>query len=372
MRTAGLMLCLALIVAACGDDTASPLPDAADTSSTTAAADTTSSTEAGTTSSTEAAATTTAASPVATAQLCVIGRAPGQFADIRMGPDAGSALVSQLAADTFGVQATGNTAVDGGGTSWTEIIWEGAAAWVQSFYLTPGNCDPGGGPTTYAVNDIVCGSFVNVRDGVSGDHGILGTLEPEDFNIPGTGVTALDDEGRTWVQIQFEGRNAWVAGWFMTTDPGPTIDCSLALPWSLTANALGPIQLGTQASTLQSVTGWTWTLQDSNNNCTWYVSNDVGVQAQSGVIVEIWAMSAAVAVTPEGFRVGQTKAQAAAAFGGRAVTVPGPYVGEVIIIDAANWQQNFTYLLIEDPFDTNVIGTIRINDDGGYIEGGCS
>ncbi len=175
------------------------------------------------------------------------------------------------------------------------------------------------------------------------------------------------------MQILFEGRRAWAAGWFLTTDPGPTLICGPPpLPWLLTADALGPIDLGIPASDLGSLTGWTWDLSDANNDCTWYTSNDVGVQAQSGVVVEIWAMSGPVAVTPEGFSVGQSKAQALATYGGRATVVPGPYAGEVIIIDAPNWQDNFTYLFLDDGPDPSLVNTIRINDDGGYIEGGCS
>jgi hypothetical protein len=370
MRFAAMVLCVMLLAAACGDD------DAASTSTappTTQAPSTTIAATTSTSPATTVAPTSTEPGPVAVASLCVIGRAPGEVASVRTGPDASFGLLAQLPHDATGIGATGETAIDEEGSFWTEIIWEGESAWVRSLFLTPGNCNPDAGAATYAAFDVGCGGWLNVRDGLSEDHNILGQLDAEAYDITGTGVTAQDSEGRTWVQIVFEGRNAWAAGWFLTTDPGPTVVCGPPpLPWLITADALGPIDLGTQASTLGSVTGWTWDLSDANNDCTWYTSNDVGVQARSGVIVEIWAMSGTVAVTPEGFTVGQTKAQALATFGGRALVVPGPYAGEVLIIDAPNWQANFTYLLLEDPYDTSAVGTIRINDDGGYIEGGCS
>ena len=369
MRFAATVLCMMLLAAACGDDAASPFA----TSSTTSAPSTTAAITTSTSTPTTIAPTTTEPAPVAVALLCVIGRAPLEVAGIRTGPDGSAGLVAQLSHDATGIGATGNTGVDEEGASWTEIVWEGESAWVRSLFLTPGDCNPDAGAATYAVVDISCGNWLNVRDGLGEDHNILGQLEPEAFDIAGTGVTALDAEGRTWVQIVFEGRNVWAAGWFLTTVAGPSVVCGPPpLPWLLTADALGPIDLGTQASTLGAVTGWTWDLSDANNDCTWYTSNDVGVQAKSGVIVEIWAMSGTVAVTPEGFNVGQSKAQALITFAGRAIVVPGPYAGEVIIIDAPNWQANFTYLLLEDPYDTSLVGTIRINDDGGYIEGGCS
>lgn len=361
MRRVALLLCLALIAAACGDDDAG--------TTTTGATDQATTPSSGATTSSTEAAPTTEAGPQTAALLCVIGRGPGEFADIRNEPDAGAGLVSQLPADATGIQATGNTSGD-----WTEIIWDGATSWVESYFLTPSHCEPGAGAVTYAVNDISCEGSLNIRDGVSEDHDVLGSFEATDFNIPGTGVTALDAEGREWVQIVFNDRNAWVAGWFMTTDPGPTIECGPALPWLMTADSLGPIELGAQASDLEPLTGMTWELNDANNDCTWYLnpSGDVGVQAQNGVIVEIWAMSAEVAVTPEGFAVGQTKSDAGSAFFGRAVILEGPFGGQVIVIDTATWQENFTYLLIEESIDSDVIGTIRINDDGGYITGGCA
>ena len=312
--------------------------------------------------------------PAAVASLCVIGLAPGAMASVHTGPGDSFGLVAQLSHNATGVGATGGSAVDEEGDSWTEIVSEGGSAWVRSHFLTPGDCNPDVGAATYAVTDIVCGSSVNVRNGLGEDWDILGRFDPDAFDIAGTGVTALDAEGRTWVQIVFEGGNAWVAGWFVTPSAGPTITCGPGpMPWLLTANALGPINLGTQASSLGAVTGLTWVLSDANNDCTWHTwSDDIGVQAQSGTIVEIWAMSTGVAITPEGYQVGQSKAQALATFAGRTTVVPGPFAGEVIIVDATDWQQNFTYLMIENPFDTANVGTIRINDDGGYIEGGCS
>jgi hypothetical protein len=166
-----------------------------------------------------------------------------------------------------------------------------------------------------------------------------------------------------------------------TTTTAPPAVTVQQLPWLMTADALGPIELGGQVLDLAELTGWDWGLEDSRAACTWHVSNDVGVQAQSGVIVEIWAMSDAVAVTPEGFAVGQTITEAGSAFSGR-VGFVGPGLvdsgSQVILIDTVqappgatssqlSWQEDFTYLLVEEPGGSGVIGTIRINDDGAFI-----
>ena len=145
MRTAGLLLCLALIAVACGDD------DASSTTTTLEEAGEGTTTTAGATTTLAEAVATTEGAPTAAALLCVTGRAPGEAADIRAEPDAGSALIAQLSADATGVQATGMTS-----GSFTEIIWDGETAWVDSYFLTPGACDAGGAAATYAVNDVSC------------------------------------------------------------------------------------------------------------------------------------------------------------------------------------------------------------------------
>lgn len=366
-HNAWIMLLVATLVAgACGDDAASTSTTTSVTTTTVAATTTTED------STTTTEGTTTVPAPVAVAELCVVDRPPGETARVRTGPGVEFDLVAELPHDATGVLTTGNTALDGEGDPWTEIVYEGQARWVVSQFLTPGACNPAAGAATYAVTGIACGSQLNVRTGLGDTYEAIGALAPDAVGIAGTGIVALDGEGRTWVQVSHGGASAWVAGWYLTTDVGPTIICVPALPWLLTADGLGPIALGSQAAALGTVTAWTWTLADSYGSCAWWESNGVGVQALSGVVVEIWAMSNAVAVTPEGFKVGMSKSDAWTAFGPRGTVVPGPYAGEVIIIDAPNWMVDFTYLLTLAGPDPNLIDVIRINDDGGYIEGGCS
>ena len=64
------------------------------------------------------------------------------------------------------------------------------------------------------------------------------TLAPDAADIAGTGMTAFDDEGRLWVQIEFESQDdrpgdfggerrfgtTWVAGWFLTDEDGVFTD----------------------------------------------------------------------------------------------------------------------------------------------------
>lgn len=364
MRTFVLVLCLALVVAACGDDDAvtTTVPDAATTSSTTV-----------TTTPTTTTTTTSPAIPVV-ASLCVVGAAPGETVAVRAGVGDSFALVGELPYDATGVGTTGVTATNDADEAWTEIVFEGATAWVASGSLTAGPCDVGTA-ALWSVVDIACDSLLNVRTGHGDGYEILGTLEPDAFDLAGTGVTALDAQDRTWVQIEFEGGIAWVAGWFLTDEPGPSIDCSIPeFPWILTATALGPIELGSAAADLADVTGLEWTLQNGANTCEW-LTNDamtIAVEVQSGIITEIWALDPAVAITPEGIRVGDAKADVGAAYFGRAVLVPGPFFGTNILVDGVNYAANWTYLFEEDPFDEDRVGTIRINDDGGFIEGGCT
>ena len=355
MRKLTILLCLVVAAAACGDGGASTTTT---TSTTTPTATT----------------TTTTLAPIATvADLCVIGVDPGATAAVHSGAGDEFDLLGELPHDATGVSTTGVTMSAGADEEWTEIVFDGGAAWVRSEFLTSGQCDVGDS-ALWAVLDIACDSELNVRNGHGAGYDIVGTLEPDAFDLVGTGVTALDDEDRTWVQIAFEDGTAWVAGWFLTADPGPTIDCSIPeFPWIIEADTFGPLEHGDAAAALEELTGLEWTLQDTNNDCTWYVYEDkIGVQAQSGTIVEMWAMSSEVAITPEGFQVGQSKSDAGTAYFGRAVLLPGPFVGTNIVIDGASYAANWTYLFIEDPFDNALIGTIRINDDGGYIEGGCS
>ena len=366
MRSFVLVLCLALVAVACGDD------DAVDTTTTTTAA-TTTTTAATTTTEATTTTTTTMPAPDTVGMSCVIGVGAGETLEVRAGAGDAFDLLGELPHDATGVGVTGIVATNDADEDWTEIVFDGQAAFVPSQFLTGGDCEEGEA-AVWSVIDITCDSFLNVRNGHGDGYDILGTLEPDAVDIAGTGVTAFDDQDRLWVQIEFEGGTAWVAGWFMSDDPEDFTDCSFPFPWLIEADTFGPLEHGDATADLEAITGLTWTLQDANNDCTWYVydGDGIGVQAVDGIIIEMWAWTTEVAITPEGFQVGGSKADAGALYFGRATLLPGPFVGTNIVVDGPNYGDNFTYIFIEDPFDEDAIGTIRINDDGGYIEGGCS
>ena len=304
----------------------------------------------------------------------MIGLNQGESVEVRAGVGDTFDVLGELTFDATGVGVTGVTATNDADEEWTEIVFEGQAAWVPSQFVTAGACDEGVA-AVWAVIDIECGSFVNVRNGHGTGYDILGTLEPDAVDVAGTGITAFDDQDRLWVQIEFDGGTAWVAGWFLTDEEGVFTDCSIPdFPWIITADAVGPIELGDPGADLELVTGLSFYLSNSYNTCEWFNDDDdrLGVEVVDGVITEIWVFDSAIAETVEGFAVGDSKAFAGITYPGRAVLLPGPFVGTNIVIDGANYGANWTYLFIEDPFDEDLVGTIRINPDGGYIEGGCT
>jgi hypothetical protein len=364
MRSFVLVLCLALVTVACGDDDAVTTTTAATTTTTVA----TTTTEATTTT------TTTMAAPDTVGVACVIGLGTGESVEVRAGAGDTFDLVGDLPYGATDVGVTGIVATNDADEEWTEIVFDGQAAFVRSQFLTAGDCVEGEA-AVWSVTDITCDSFLNVRNGHGDGYDILGTLEPDAVDIAGTGVTAFDDQDRLWVQIEFEGGAAWAAGWFLTDEEGVFTDCSIPdFPWIITADAVGPIELGAAGADLEEVTGLSFYLQNSANDCEWYSDDDdrLGVEVVGGVISEIWVFDGAIAQTVEGFAVGDSKADAGTLYFGRATLLPGPFVGTNVVVDGPNYGDNWTYLFNEDPFDTTLVGTIRISPDGGYIEGGCT
>jgi SH3-like domain-containing protein len=357
-RPAGTWLAvfaLAVATASCGDA-------ASDGDDTTTTVSETTLGEADTTTTTTVAPTTT--------PRCVVDRAPGEVANVRTAPTVEGELVGELVHDAV-VGATGEVAVDDDGDEWREIVFEGEARWVVSRFLTAGECSHAA-PQPYIVTGIACGSFLNVRSGPSDQYTVITTLEPDQDAVQGSGVTALDHQDRTWVQVAVPEGVGWVAGWFLEAGAVNPLDCSPPpFPWLITPDAFGPITIGMAYADLGTVTGLSWEVTDSHDECVWVEANGIGVQSIAGVIREIWSLEPGAGATTEGTAVGDTKAAVLLAYGGRAAIMEGPFLDEVIVIDAAAYTGAWSYLFNMTAGD--VVLYIRVNDAAGrYIPGGCA
>ena len=344
---AGLML----VLTACGDDdTAARLAEQEQqiaelqeqlgaATSTTASASETSSTTSGPTSSTTTTTLPPGAYAVAEADTCVIGSAPGEEVNVRSGPGSDQGLVGTLGEDAAGVHTTGWAVRDGDGDEWREIAYDGATGWVFSTLLTPGACIVG--PAVgYCVNEDACTDTPNVRTGLGGAYDIIGTLPADAVGIPGTGATALDDRDRPWVQIRHEGGVGWVAGWLLDSEPCSPAECPPPpLPWVITADAVGPIELGMPITGLGAASGFTWDFEENCAvGCLFGTAAGLGVNiyAHEGTVVdEIDVYDGDDAVTLAGMRVGDTLAAVQATYGARVLDITGDgYGGTAVWIDA--------------------------------------
>jgi uncharacterized protein YraI len=348
---------LAITVVSCGDAAS----DSDGTSTTTTVSETTLG---------EATTTTTAAVAATTISLCVVDRDPGQTANVRTLPSVDGELVGELAHDAI-VGATGEAVLDADGDEWLEIVFEGETRWVVARFLTAGECSRSG-PQPYIVTGIACSSFLNVRSGPSDQYAVITTLEPDQEAVQGSGATALDTQDRTWVQVVVPEGVGWVAGWFLEAGSVNPLDCSPPpFPWLITPDAFGPITIGMPHADLATATGLSWEVTDSHDECVWVEANGIGVQSIGGVVREVWSLEPGAGATIEGIAVGDTKAAVLLAYGGRAAVMEGPYLDEVIVIDAAAYTDGWSYLFNLTPGD--VVLYIRINDGAGrYIPGGCA
>jgi uncharacterized protein YraI len=344
-RRAWLVLGAAMVLAttACGgDDGAAELAEAeqqiaelqaqldAATSTTTLPGETTS-TVGGGSDDTGGAATTPTTSlpagayPVPTDMVCVIGSTPGEEVNVRSGPGSEFEVVGTLPEDATGVQVTGWGARDVDGDEWRQIVFEDATAWVYSPLLTPWACTLGEA-VDYCVNEDACTDTPNVRTGLGTGYAIIDTLATDAVGIQGTGATTLDDHGRTWVQIRQEGGVGWVAGWLLNPEPCSPTDCPPPpLPWVITAEAVGPIELGMPLVGLGEATGFSWSFtEDCAVGCLTGHAPGLGVVifAHEGTVVdEIDVYEAGDAVTGEGLEVGDSLATLQGIYGSRVLEI---------------------------------------------------
>jgi uncharacterized protein YraI len=178
-------------------------------------------TTAPTTTTTMATTTTTTQPdpvPAVAATLCVTGLDPDQAIAIHIGPGTDYAAIGEIPYDGVDIGFTGASGEDLDGAEWLEIHYDGATGWAPGNGFSPGACttEP---VTTYSVIGIPCRSNLNVRSGIGIEHERLGTLQPDASDVAGTGYSALDDQDRNWVRVRFADRVAWVAGWYLTSEP---------------------------------------------------------------------------------------------------------------------------------------------------------
>ncbi len=150
-RIVVLLTVLTVVVAACGDDGASPSTTTA-TPSTTGAETTTTDESTTSSASTTTAAPTTTVSPTTTTvpgtapvdhtAYCVRGTASNDALNVRSGPGAGYDVVGELAWNAAGVAAGGLTAPDDQGRPWYLVSAATGLGWAAGWYLEPAPCTP--------------------------------------------------------------------------------------------------------------------------------------------------------------------------------------------------------------------------------------
>lgn len=325
MRTRLLLgLALALLIAACGADDGGVSPES---TTTTASAPSTEPP-----SSTTTAATTTTAPPgtstipgsyaVAEAEVCVIGVAPGEEVNVRSGPGSGEELVGTLAAGAVAVHTTGWAARDENGDEWRQVVFGNGAAWVFSAFLTPEVCTLGEA-VRYCVNEEACTDTPNLRTGLGSEYDVIDTLALDATGIQGTGASTLDAQGRTWVQVEYEGRVGWVAGWLVDPEPCEAAMCTVALtlhPDGIEGFRLGDgfAQVRTGLIDLLGEPAYEGEVPGPGDEPYYEIGWDglyVSLNHDTGFAgYEYWGADTLEATTPEGVGLGATLAQLEAAY----------------------------------------------------------
>jgi uncharacterized protein YraI len=372
-RNLVLILVAGLLAASCGENTAVTSTNAGESSTTTEGTTTLE-----TTTTTEPVTTTTEPLPgayqVEEVDTCVIGLAPGTEVNVRSGPDSTYDIVDTLAEDATGVRTTGWGVLDSDGEEWRQMVLGDGTAWVFSAFLTPGTCTLGP-PIDYCSNEPACTDVPNVRTGLGIAYDIVGTLSRNAVDVPGTGATARDGQGRTWVQVHHQGKVGWVAGWLL--DPEPCIPTSCpppALPWIITEHGVGPITLGLPITDLGDLTGLDWSWQEPGaEGCLWGSTSgvDAYLQADEGAAVDhIWVHDASAAVTEAGIHVGDTRTALNTTYGAHIVNVTDDgYSGVAVWVDLGSDGTADMIAVFDGPGPLEPIHDIRV--PAILAEGGC-
>jgi hypothetical protein len=138
----------------------------------------------------------------------------------------------------------------------------------------------------------------------------------------------------------------------------------------ITATSVGPIELGMPVPALGPATGVAWVLTEPGApGCVVGTALDGALRIQgSDVVTDVTVAGAGVAETAHGITVGDSKQEVLDAYGPRAAVEPGPYFGEVIVVDGP---LTADYALAIHLSDGGIVMEISIADHPGLIEGGC-
>ncbi len=155
-----------------------------------------------------------------------------------------------------------------------------------------------------------------------------------------------------------------------TTQADATTQPEAPVTWLITADAVGPVELGMPVPALGPATGISWVLTEPGApDCVVGTALDGAIRIQgSDVVTDVTVAAPGVAETAEGITVGDSKEAVLDAYGSRAAVEPGPYFGEVIVVDGP---LTTDYGLAIQLGDNGIVVEISIADHPGLIEGGC-
>ncbi len=305
--------------------------------------------------------------PVAATELCVIGLGFGGTFNVREGPSTDYAVVGTLPYGRTGVQTLGWGALDDDGDEWKQIMFEGEERWAAAWFMTPDTCTVGT-PTTYCVVDTACNDGLNIRNGVSVDYPIIGEFPASAADVAGTGVVALDDQGREWVQVEWFGNIGWSAGWFLDAEPCSATFCAVA-DWVWRTTRLGPVVLGMTVDEASVVAGPYNTIDSLGGppgvGCFWATWDDFSVLGHDFVIESIYSGAGVNHSTAAGITIGSTEAEVLAAYPSATIETGG-YGERIISVGSwSTWYESGLRFFIQ-------AGAVTYIENGRYFAEGCA
>ena len=191
---------------------------------------------------------------------CVIDHQSDDELNIRSGPDTGYDVVGTVPYNAV-VNTPGESAPDSEGRLWWKVSYGGTEGWAAAWLLTSGPCETAE-PAVLHVVDTACDDVLNVRSGPGGEYSKIGSFAPTEDNVRATGMSAVDQEGRRWLQLEYGYEVGWAASWFLSSSPDdtPTV-CAVTLVPALCEqdvfgwdpnNSLGLIDLSVADGTCRS------------------------------------------------------------------------------------------------------------------------
>ena len=175
------------------------------------------------------------------------------------------------------------------------------------------------------------------------------------------------------MQVRYDDRVGWVAGRLLDPEPCHPTTCSPpALPWTITADAVGPILVGGSIGDLDYLTGYSWNREEPGAvDC--LVGEAPGInghlQADHGTVVDhLTVYGAGVARTEAGIRVGDTRNTLNATHGSRIVNVTEDGGGGVWVDLAGNGSAEML-AMFDDPGPSRPITGITL--PAVLTEGAC-